>query len=326
MVTVNGQVNDFTRIPTGLCSLDTLLADHLGNRGWPGSTITELYGPPLIGKSTLAVYIAGKLSSLTGGSKIPLLDLEMAYSEDHLAANLTHAGFRGEAWLIEMVDKKGKSRSHEEVLEEWANSLTDPLVSAIVLDSIGMVMSESEVSNPIGSANMGRRGFIMAQTSRKLIYHLRQTDRPKFVVMVNHEYQNLGPYGGRVTPGGKAKEYLSSQRITMYNKEKLEWGDMHVAMRCDKKRKGGVQKDARGYVYIIPDYGVSPEMTAAFDCLIAGYAERKTSGLWLDGKNYGRIRDLRDKVISGDTEWAIPFMNMLTKGFQDEEKPDEVVP
>lgn len=324
MVEVTGQPNVFTRIPTGLFSIDCLMADHLGNQGIPANTIIELYGPPLIGKSTITVYLAGALSAKIGATMIPMVDLETAYSDEHVAANLTHSGFTGEAYMIPMIDKKKKPRSHEEVLDEALAYLLTKDTAVIIVDSVGAVMSTAEVNNPLGSANMGKRGQLMAQFSRKALYNLRIAEGEKFVFLVNHQYEALGKIGQRITPGGNAKTYAAGLRLNLYNKERFDYGDQLVAVRTDKKRLGGIQKQARGYVYLIPDYGASPHMSAVFDCIISGSAQRKSSGIVLDGTNYGRLKTLRDKTISGDVEWAQAFFNALnTTGFVDE--PDEEV-
>jgi len=163
----------------------------------------------------------------------------------------------------------------------------------------------------------------MAQFSRKGMYLLRVTEGKKFILLVNHQYDALGKIGQRVTPGGNAKTYAASLRITLYNKEKFDYGDTLIAVRLDKKRFGGVQRVERGYVYIVPDYGVSSTMSAVMDCVISGLATRKSSGVSLNGVNYGRLKSLRDKVVAGDTEWVEPFIVALnTNGFVDE--PEEV--
>lgn len=309
-VQVTGQINDFRRVITGLASVDALLADHVGRLGWPGSTVAEIYGPPLIGKSTISVYLAARVSAMTGGTILPIVDLETAYDRDFMALNAEHAGFEG---TLEMISIPKEKSAHEKALDRGISYLQEKEVSALVIDSIGALIPQSEMDNPLGASNMGKRGQLMAQVSRKLLYRLRIAERPKFVFLVNHQYQALGTIGQRVTPGGNAKSYAAGLRITMYRtKDSLDTGDMVVALRCDKKRIGGVQKNNRGYVYMIPDYGVSPEMTAVFDCLYAGYAEKTRGGFikMLD-QNYGRVREMRTRVVEGDLAWAAPFIETL---------------
>lgn len=315
MIQVQGQQNDYRRVATGLYSLDTMLADHRGVGGYPADTITELYGPPNIGKSTTATFLAGRLSAQIGGSKLVIVDLEVAYEEAHMVSNLSRAGFAGVVRMVPMVDDKGKPRTHETVLQEAVDSLQEECVSAIIVDSIGAVTPQAEINNPLGSANMGKRGQLMAQVCRRIFYRLQNTDQPKFVFLVNHQYEQLGGIGkGRITPGGNAKTYAAANRITMYNKERMENGDSLVALRMDKMRMGGVKKDARGYVYIIPGYGVSPEMTAVFDCIIAGHAQRKAYITMSDGTKCGRLAALRDMALAGETEPFTPFYSALHSG------------
>lgn len=321
MLQITGQLNDFTRVRTGLYSLDNLFANHRGDIGLPGSTVTEWYGPPSIGKSTIVMYLAGKVSAETGGTLLPFADLENAYELGHMRQNLSGSGFTGNAFLVQGLDKKGKARSHEEMLEEIVTSLKQPEVSAIVIDSIGAITPSAEMNNPIGAANMGNRGRVMAQVSRKMLYFLRIADRPKYAFLVNHQYEALGKIGQRVTPGGNAKSYAASIRVTMYAKERFEWEDTHVALRADKLRIGGVRKNDRGYVYIMPNFGVSPEMTAVFDCVVAGHAERTSRGIKMNDKNYGYLRTMREQVLTGDAQWWTDFRDALdTNGFQDTEE------
>jgi recombination protein RecA len=324
-VSVQGQINHYQRVRTGLYSLDYLLANR-NELGYPLRTAMELYGPPGVGKSTLAMALAGIVCKATDQKKITIADLETALEEQHMAATLEHVGFDGILHVVEAIDKKQKGRTHEAILREAIDSLMLD-TGAVIIDSVGAIIPNAEMENDLEAANMGRRAQLVAKAVRRILAKLRIAPEPRVVFMVNHMYQAIG-YRGHITPGGDAKGYAVANRLVLKRKETLDDGSSHVQLKVEKLRYGGVVPNRKGYVFIIPNYGVSREMTAVFDCFESGKAERKTV-VKIDGTSYGRLSALVEKARSGDHEIFKPFFAALEGGYDavevDEEDEDEAV-
>ena len=311
-VLVQGQTNDFLRVRTGLHSLDHLLASR-DRIGYPLRTAMELYGPPGVGKSTLGMALAGIICRETDQKLIELVDLETSMEVEHMQSTLEHVGFDGVLHVEEAVDKKGKPISHEVMLKEAIDMLTGD-AGAVIIDSVGAIIPTAEMENDLTAANMGKRAQLVAKMNRRILSKLRVAEKPKLVIEINHMYQAIG-YRGHITPGGDAKGYAVANRLILKKAEILDDGSSHVQIKVEKLRYGGVVPNRKGYVYIIPGYGVSPEMTAVFDCFISGLATRG-SYVKVGGVNAGRLRDLIEKARTGDHEIFKPFFDALAGGFE----------
>lgn len=309
MPTVTGQLNDYRRIRTGLPSLDLLLKNSVtGEVGYPIRTISEIYGYAGHGKSTLTQYLAGVLSHNLGKDKIYVADLEGAYDETHLLNNLEGAGFDGEVELMPSLD-----RSHEDILEDLVRKLKKPDTGAIILDSLGAVMSQAEVDNPIGSANWGKRAQIINQFCRKGMMFLRNAKDPAVCLVVNHQYPNMGGLGHK-TPGGEGKEFAASLRLTLWKAEMFSNGIFLVKVKAEKMRYGGTVPKQTALVCIIPGMGVSPHLTIMFDAAVAGLIERTKSGtIKVAGKSIGRIGTILQKVRDGNVSILDPVVQLADK-------------
>ena len=310
---VTGQRSDFQRVRTGLPSLDLLVANQkTGELGYPVRTISEIYGYPGHGKSTLVQFLAGKLSSTLGYNKITVVDLENAYDETHLVNNMTGSGFEGEIYMVPPI-VKGEERSHEVMLDELISEIRGDETGVGILDSIGASMSQAEIDNPIGSANWGKRSVMINQVMRKLMYYLRNTPRPKAVLCVNHQYPEMGGRG-HTTPGGEGKEFAVAVRLTLWKAETFGDGVFVVKLKAEKMRYGGTRPKATASVVIIPGIGVSPHLTVMIDAINAGLVERTKAGvIKLDGKSLGRIGTLTQKAADGKLETFDPIMPLADK-------------
>lgn len=305
--TIEGQDADLPRISTGLHSLDILVSDK-GKVGYPLRTISELYAYEGVGKSTLATYLAGKVKS---DGLIVIADLEGGLSKQHLRSNLVKADFIGTIRFTSMVEK-GKPRSHEAIVGETLDSLMNDDASAVIIDSIGAYTPASEAAGDIGDANMGKPGKAFAQVSRRLMSHVRLSNDPCMAILVNHVHQVMGGFG-HWTPGGVKKQYAAAVRLYMYRKEVNEkWGGAYlVEVKAEKLRHGGLKGEDRALVFIIPGVGVSPEMTALFDCMNLGLVTRGKH-IKVEDKSYGYLKNLVQKAADGtDPELFNDFKELL---------------
>ena len=316
-VEVTGVYPTLVRKRTGLFSLDFALSSQ-GYLGLPLRTIVELSGREGVGKSTLAYYIAGKVSdpkSLISVCDIELLDTKYVKSATGIA------GFKGTVHLIDGVDDKGNMRHHEKMLWDMVKELSDNKTGASVLDSISALQPvvEQEVLNEkngeFGQAFMGKRAKMVGQVARALSGVLRNRESPSVALIVNHVYPNLGSPGFS-TAGGVVKDAEKAVSLRLWVGE--YFGDDNnrpigflVKGHVDKLRFGG--KGGEFQFYIVPGLGVHPGVSAMFDCFDLGLAER-SARVKLHDRSLGFLKaDLLTYAAQGKTRKFLPFLEEVDK-------------
>lgn len=302
--------DDFDMFRTGLFSFDWLM----GFRNKPGvlySTLTELYGEEGVGKSTLAYYLGGK--PRPNGTFL-IADLESSAEHGHVAMNAARAGFNGTIEFI-LRSNKGKARSHAEMVTELCDRVLDEEVVTTLLDSVGAYMPVAEAkAGDITDTIWGRRAQEVGKMARRINNNL--IGKKSIAFLVNHQLQVMGSPYLHNTPGGKAMKYMCDYRLWMRRKETVLGTCNWVKINTEKKRYGGNKKDRFGYVFIIPDHGVSPKMTAVFDCFELGLAKRPTgsASVTVGGNKICRLRKLIELAISGEEpEKFLPFFQALVE-------------
>lgn len=321
-IILEGKIRKEERAPTGLYTVDRALG-FLGNNGMPLRGIYEIYGREQSGKSTLALYLSARVKP-TG--KIVVADLEDAYREsEHIDGTLTRAGFDGILKVVDKFDdKKKKPRSHEDILEEAADSLLEDSVNACVIDSIGMFTPIAEVEADLEDRNMGARAFETARLTRRLLSRLGNAPDPKIAVYVNHIHSVIGGRG-HTTPGGETKKFGATVRLWMFRADSdFEHGAFEAQIRVEKLRWGG-HGDRIASVFIIPGIGIHLGCTAMIDCLRLGLAKReavvrvkaiiKGEEEW---KSAGRINALVQAAVNGDDAKFNPFYRALEEAQSNE--------
>jgi len=310
---IEGDVPDVFRVRTGLYSVDHTLGLK-GKWGFPLRTVVEIYGREHTGKSSLAYYLAG---AIRPSGKVGIVDTEGSLDPEYLRIAFGQSGFSGTIKVTDIL-KKDKGRYHNEMVTELADYLIDPDYNAIMLDSVSMYRSKQETEGEVGDANMGKRAQNIANWARRCASHLQvYYNPPKTAIMVNHVFQSLSSRG-HYTPGGRVKGHAANFRLYMWREETFDDGSFLVNVKVEKLRWGGVRRDQIGKVYIIPGLGVSPEMTAVFDCVDLELAKRgnvvKYKGtkageeIWTSA---GRISTLLKAAREGDKSKFKPFMKLL---------------
>lgn len=315
-----GDAEPIVHYRTNLWTFDVLV-------GWNGlgpalRSSFELYGNPGIGKSTIAQYLACKIRP---EGEVYIADLEGTLDISYLRSVVQRTGFRGTVKVIPYAmpgDKKKEKvpRPHEEMVSEVVDHLKDATTNAAVIDSLGMFTPTPERVGDIDDAYMGMRAKRLANLSRRAAAWLRISDPPSALFLVNHVLDEFGGQG-HYTPGGKTKNFLANYRL-MFSKDKgWDEGYFSVAVKAEKLKYGGTKKEARGFIFLIPGFGVSPEMTAVHDCIKLGIAEAKTHvKLEIDGKlkSFGFMSKLVEASTaeSLDEEKFKPFFEKLEEFYE----------
>ena len=315
VVTVTGDVPTTARVLTGLWSVDRACAGADGTPGLPVRGGVEVYGRWETGKSSLAYYLAGRVSP-TGDGRIVLVDLEGGAREDYLKIAVATSGFNGEVYRVKH-EQQGSPRTHEAILEEGADSLLNDGTWCLILDSAAMTTPTPEAEGDFDEAFMGKRAQVLAKFARRWVSHLNYVKDDKLVIIVNHMLQDMGGYG-KISPGGDTLKFGIHSRLWIRRKgDPFGKGAFEAEVTVEKLRFGGKYKERKGRAVIVPGIGVSPELSATFDCMALGHARRqKGSGMVQvkrgdDWTNIAKLNTLTDRVRDGKVEDFEVFYEIL---------------
>ena len=330
-IKVIATIPELERYTTGLYTLDRALGFQ-GNNGMPVGSMVEMYGKWESGKTTLALYLAGMVQP---EGRIVIGDLEGSLKPDYLVSVLAQAGFDG---TVELVDwKEGKKvKTHEGIAKETADALMEEDVSAVMLDSVGAFQPKVEREGDIEEAFMGKRAQAMSKYPRRCAAWLRLTDFTKMSFIINHVLTKMGSKG-LTTPGGDAIKFLSRVRMRMWR----TWGNEKpnysaedgflARVKVEKMTFGGSHGGERiGQVFIIPGIGVSQPMTAVFDCIALGLADRTSHGIKVpyiiagkeEKKVAGKLKVLIKDASEGKEKRFKRFYELLQEAKDDTEIQD----
>ncbi len=311
---VVGKYDKIRRVDTGIFSMNQALRNDVTNEnGFPIRTITEIFGNPGLGKSTLSYYLAGEITrQVNPNGNIALLDIEGLDSE-HLPKAISTGGFSGKVQIIEAIDNKGKPKSHESMLDEWITILDTPESVCGIVDSIGAISPIAERQAGIEEGFGAKRAVAVSRFVRKLMATIRESPEPKVALLTNHVHVAIGGVG-HTTTGGVQLGFAAATRIYIYNssKDTIKSNEEVIANvlvgRLEKLRYGGKGREFK--FVIIPGRGCRPNLSAVIDCIDLEIATRGAT-VKIGEKSYGRISEIVQKDIEGDVEFFKPFHSAL---------------
>lgn len=312
-IEVDAEFPIIERRRTGILSLDIALSSR-GILGAPGNNIYEIYGNNHTGKSTLVYYLCGALSK-TG--EVVLCDLD-GCDPEYLRSAFACGGFQGKVKVVHYVDKKGNPRTHAEMGQEAVEALIQSKdVTCAVLDSVTAYQSQGEMVGDVGEAFMGQRAKQIGQIVRRARAGLNY--KPGYFFVVNHPYAVIGGVGHK-TAGGEVLKDLAGVRISIFHKENIKdskderiiafvVGGQVEKLRFGGKKTGNTEK----FTYVIlPDIGLSRDLSAMFDCFTFGLASRERT-VKLGDTSVGYISSLINDARNGKTEVFEPFHEALAE-------------
>ena len=206
-------------ISTGSLSLDIAL----GAGGIPRGRVTEIFGPEMAGKSTLAMHIIAEAQRNNGLA---------AYIDAEHALDPTFAeaiGINIAELLISQPD------TGEQALEICEALVRSNAVDAIVIDSVAALVPRAEIEGDMGDSLPGLQARLMSQAVRKLTGAISRSRSA--VIFINQLRQKIGVVFGNpeTTPGGRALKFYSSVRIDLRRTESLKQSGTVIGSRVRAK-------------------------------------------------------------------------------------------
>ena len=304
------------RISTGSLALDSVLSNPREPQGWAGipfSRVTELFGPPFIGKSTLLDHMMASVQKM--GGRAILIDTEVSRDRHYtsrLGVDLTKLDYlefeRGEMYIENIIQTVYKT------IDFWAVNYPETPV-LIGWDALGGTATKDEWEKGMQSEKASQPGAAakaMHAATRQLSPRLGGSKIA--LVILNHEYEMINSgFGGfgkkRETYGGSAVRHAGSIRIQLYNsgtqiKRSDGWVMGRVIVAKPVKNRLG-DSNIEAHVPIISGVGVENTYT-----LFEEFKRLKvcvTSGSWsainLDGQviNFQGWSGLKEKCTEDPT-------------------------
>lgn len=196
-------------IPTGCEQLD-IICSNRKDGGIPEGRIIEVFGPPSIGKSHIALQLARSAQKM--GGLVVYIDTENATSVDNLrllGINMRERFvFIQETCIEEIFDHIEKT-----IIRSRSVNMDIPIL--IVWDSIAGAAPRAELQGTYDDHNVGVRARALSRGFRKITETIGVNNIT--LVCLNQVRTKIGVMYGDpdVAPGGKALPFHSSIRIKL---------------------------------------------------------------------------------------------------------------
>ena len=209
-------------IGTGSKQLDFVISNR-PEGGLPEGRIVEIFGPPSIGKSHIAIQIARSTQQM--GGIVVYIDTENATSVENLrllGVNISKRFVYVDTHCTEEVLAIAEST----ILKARAKAKDVPIT--IIWDSVAASSPKAELLGDYDQNSIGLQARSISKGMRKITGVIGQTNT--LFVILNQIRTKIGVMYGdpTTTPGGKAIPFHSSVRIKLGAGQKIENKDKEV--------------------------------------------------------------------------------------------------
>ena len=203
-------------ISTGSKQLDYIISNRSGG-GLPEGRIVEIFGPPSIGKSHLAIQIARSTQKMKG--IVVYIDTENATSVENLKLLGVDISKRF-VYVDTHCTEEVLSIAESTILKARAMEKDVPIT--IIWDSVAASSPKAELDGDYEKNSIGLQARSISKGMRKITGIIGQTNT--LFVILNQIRTKIGVLYGdpTTTPGGKAIPFHSSVRIKLGAGQKIE--------------------------------------------------------------------------------------------------------
>ncbi len=287
-------------IPTGSLAMDMAL----GAGGIPRGRITEIFGPEMAGKSTVAMHIIAQAQRLGGLA---------AYIDVEHAMDPTFAGAIGisiEDLLISQPD------TGEQAMEICEALVRSNAVDVIVIDSVAALVPRAEIEGDMGDSLPGLQARLMSQALRKLTAAISRSRTA--VIFINQLREKIGIVFGNpeTTPGGRALKFYSSVRIDLRRAESIKHSGTIIGSRVRAKIvKNKIAPPFRVAEFEIifsgPQIGISREADIVDLAAEAGILKKQGAFYSYGDQKLGQGREQAKEFLRANPELAAELERLV---------------
>jgi recombination protein RecA len=292
---------------TGSPSLDRALGD-IG--GVPGGRVTEVWGPPGSGKTTLSLETIAHLHDKEPDARAAYLDLENAIDFE---------------WAERIgVDLDRMYMSWPETGEE-AFGVAEALIRSggvhiVVVDSVPSISPRAEMEGEVGDAHVGLNPRLISQFLRKNAFAIRKSQVA--VIFINQVRQKISRFASGLTqPGGFGLMHHKSVCIFLRNSGPVKLGDTPVGDKIEytvqKNKVADPESVTRtvGSFEIWSDRGICLEADLIAEALAAEVLVK--NGSWIafkDGDNVAQGLARTVQCLTDNPEVLAEIQGRLDNG------------
>jgi len=209
-------------ISTGCKQLDYIIANR-ENGGMPEGRIIEIFGPPSIGKSHLAIQI-GRSTQQMGGIVV-YIDTENATSVENLGLLGVDINKRF-VYVDTHCTEEVLSIAESTIMKAKAMDKDVPIT--IIWDSVAATSPKAELIGDYDKESIGLQARAISKGMRKITGVI--SNQNVLFVILNQIRTKIGVMYGdpTTTPGGKAIPFHSSVRIKLGAGQRIENKDKEV--------------------------------------------------------------------------------------------------
>ena len=203
-------------ISTGSKQLDYIVS-NMRDGGLPEGRIVEIFGPPSIGKSHIAIQIARSTQQM--GGIVVYIDTENATSVENLGLLGVDISKRF-VYVDTHCTEEVLSIAESTILKAKAMNKDVPIT--IIWDSVAASSPKAELNGDYDQNSIGLQARAISKGMRKITGVIGQTNT--LLICLNQTRTAIGVMYGdpTTTPGGKAIPFHSSVRIKLGAGQKIE--------------------------------------------------------------------------------------------------------